>query len=224
MITSLCENVPTFELTWIEYLGDLGCCRLAVEHDDASDRHARSSVARSWYLKASDINPQVGHLYHRLAFSAETKHLQQLYYYGRSLSSVELFSDARKTAMPLFRKNLEARKSGPVPNLHDIEANLIIAHAHAFAHLSPEKLETASRECITRIDTYIGRNPKAWNEVGVNTAVISMAGWLDYGKNMHILRRLFLLRAKLREKPNYIVEELSPETLLAEQDPQNSNP
>ena len=61
MMALLYETVPTFEDTWIECLGDIGRYRMAIEDDDIRDREIWSSVARSWYQKAADRNPEVRH-------------------------------------------------------------------------------------------------------------------------------------------------------------------
>jgi hypothetical protein len=37
MVAPLYETVPVFEDTWIEYLGDLGRYRIAIEDDDIRD-------------------------------------------------------------------------------------------------------------------------------------------------------------------------------------------
>ena len=60
MMALLYETVPSFEDTWIECLGDLGRYRMAIGDEDVKDRDVWSGVARFWYGKAADKNPQVG--------------------------------------------------------------------------------------------------------------------------------------------------------------------
>lgn len=131
-ITSLSKSAPAFKLIWTKCLSELGRFGMAVEHDDASDRDAWSSLARFWFWKALDINPQIGRFYYCLASLDNTNYLHQLYYYSRSLSSIKPFSCAHETVMLLFRKHLELQKSGRLPSLHEVESNFINAHAHAF--------------------------------------------------------------------------------------------
>ncbi|KEQ70891.1 hypothetical protein M436DRAFT_9508, partial [Aureobasidium namibiae CBS 147.97] len=65
-VTLLYETVPSFEDTWIECLGDLARYRMAVEDIDMRDREIWGGVARDWYSKTSNRNPDVGRLYHHL--------------------------------------------------------------------------------------------------------------------------------------------------------------
>jgi hypothetical protein len=211
MVALLYETVPAFEDTWIECLGDLGRYRMAVEHEDIRDRETWANVARSWYLKASDRNPLVGRLYHHLAIMAGTNILQQVYYYGRSLSSVEPFPGARSSVWLIFRPYVEPSPKDPANNLPVIDFSFLNAHAHAFAHRPENKFEASSREYLAHLDNHIGRVTAKWKEQGVYTAVANISGWFDYGANSNILRQLLLLRQELRKNPGYIVEELPPE-------------
>lgn len=218
MVALLYETVPAFEDTWIECLGDLGRYRMAVEHEDIRDRETWANVARSWYLKASDRNPLVGRLYHHLAIMAGTNTLQQVYYYGRSLSSVEPFSGARSSVWLVFRPYVEPSPKDPPNNLPVIDFSFLNTHAHAFAHRSGDKFEASSREYLAHLDNHIGRVTAKWKEQGVYAAVTNISGWFDYGSNLNIFRQLFLLRQELRKDPSYIVEELPPEKSPEEKD------
>jgi hypothetical protein len=211
MVALLYETVPAFEDTWIECLGDLGRYRMAVEHEDIRDRETWANVARSWYLKASDRNPLVGRLYHHLAIMAGTNVLQQVYYYGRSLSSVEPFPGARSSIWLVFRPYVEPSPENPPNSLPVIDFSFLNAHAHAFAHRPGDKFEASSREYLAHLDNHIGRVTATWKEQGVYTVVTNISGWFDYGSNLNILRQLLLLRQELRKDPSYIVEKLPPE-------------
>tara|TARA_R110002060_G_scaffold57696_1_gene67903 strand:- start:481 stop:807 length:327 start_codon:yes stop_codon:yes gene_type:complete len=92
MMALLYETVPAFEDTWIEYLGDLGRYRMAIEDDDIRDRAVWTGVVRHWYSKASDKAPTTGRLYHHLAILARPNVLQQLFYYSKSLCVVTPFT------------------------------------------------------------------------------------------------------------------------------------
>ena len=59
MMALLYETVPSFENTWIECLGDLGRYRMAIGDEDVKDRDVWGGVARFWYEKAAEKNPQV---------------------------------------------------------------------------------------------------------------------------------------------------------------------
>jgi hypothetical protein len=81
MMTLLLESVRAFEETWIECLGDLARYRMAVEELDLRDREIWAGVARYWYNKAADRNPDVGRIQHHLAVLARLDVVQQLFYY-----------------------------------------------------------------------------------------------------------------------------------------------
>ena len=217
MMALLYETVPAFEDTWIECLGDLGRYRMAIEDEDIRDRETWASVARSWYSKAADKNPPVGRLYHHLAILARPNALQQVYYYGRSLNSVEPFPSARESVMTLFdplikRKVLEGSSTLPV------DSSFIEAHAHAFVRGPADRFEASSRGFLNQLDNHIGRVTAKWKEQGVYIAVTNIAGWFDYGVNLNILRQLFLLRAEQRKNSEYVVEELDPKVAPERQD------
>jgi hypothetical protein len=219
MMALLYETVPAFEDTWIECLGDLGRYRMAIEDEDIRNRETWAAVARSWYSKAADQNPPVGRLYHHLAILARPNALQQMYYYGRSLNSVEPFPSARESVMtlfdPLFRHNRLAD-----PSVLPVNSSFLEAHAVAFVRGSAERFEASCRDFLSQLDNHIGRVTAKWKEQGVYTAVTNISGWFDYGVNLNVLRQLFLLRARQRKNPGYVVEELNLELASENQDPQ----
>jgi hypothetical protein len=53
MMALLCETVPAFEDTWIEYL-DFLCHQMAIEDDDIREMQLRTAVDCQWHTKASD--------------------------------------------------------------------------------------------------------------------------------------------------------------------------
>ena len=61
MIALLYETVSSFENTWIECLGDLARYHMTIE-DDLQDREVWNKVARFWYSKGGDKDPDQGRL------------------------------------------------------------------------------------------------------------------------------------------------------------------
>ncbi|KAF9691745.1 hypothetical protein EKO04_010308 [Ascochyta lentis] len=210
MMALLYETVPAFEDTWIECLGDLGRYRMAIEDEDIRDRETWASVARSWYSKAADKNPTVGRLYHHLAILARPNALQQMYYYGRSLTSVETFPSARESIMTLL---------GPVLNPDQIaysnpslvDTSFITIHAHIFTRNITERYKTAQADFLNHLDNHIGRVTAKWKEQGVYVAVANSAGWFDYGVEANTLRLVFELRAKQRRRLRLTEEQVQAE-------------
>ena len=91
MLTLFVENVPSLEATWLECLGDLARYGMVVQEKGPLNREIWCKVSRSWYMQAADKNPGVGRLQHHLAVLSRPNILQQLFYYSKSLVSVEPF-------------------------------------------------------------------------------------------------------------------------------------
>jgi hypothetical protein len=212
MMALLYETVPAFEDTWIECLGDLGRYRMAIEDEDIRDRETWASVARSWYSKAADKNPTVGRLYHHLAILARPNALQQMYYYSRSLTSVEIFPSARESIMTLLGFALKPDQSGYSPP-SPIDTSFITAHAHIFARKIVEKCEAAQAEYFGQLDNHIGRVTAKWKEQGVYTAVTNSAGWLDYGVESNTIRLILEHRATQRRHSRLTEDQILNESL-----------
>jgi Est1 DNA/RNA binding domain len=102
MISLLLESVPSFEETWIGFLGDLPRFRMIIEEADMRDRKVCAGLARMWCDKASGKSPNVGRIQHHLAVLARPNIVQQLFYYSKALLSVNPFPNARKSVMLLF--------------------------------------------------------------------------------------------------------------------------
>ena len=182
MMALLYETVPTFEDTWIECLGDLGRYRMAIEDDDIRDREVWSGVARFWYGKASNNNPQVGRLYHHLAILARPFTLQQLSLYLRALTGVLPFESARASIMTLFNPILEGRESA-YHRASSVETIFIKAHGLLFTETSIEEFSNCVQQLRDGLmDSYIGRVTAKFKEQGVFAALSNIASLFDYGR------------------------------------------
>lgn len=217
MMALLYETVPAFEDTWIECLGDLGRYRMAIEDEDIRDRETWASVARSWYSKAADKNPTVGRLYHHLAILARPNALQQMYYYSRSLTSVETFPSARESIMTLLGPVLKTDQTAYAIS-SPIDASFITAHAHIFTRNIIEKFQVTRAEFLDHLDNHIGRVTAKWKEQGVYTAVTNTAGWFDYGVETNNLRLIFELRAKQRRHQHLTEDQIAVELSQAQKE------
>jgi hypothetical protein len=195
MMALLYETVPAFEDTWIECLGDLGRYRMAIEDEDVRDRETWAGVARSWYSKAADKNPNVGRLYHHLAILARPNALQQLYYYARSLTCVKPFASARESILTLLDPFL-GRQVTSYSHALPVDTSFIQAHGILFRTLSPDAFEDARQSFQSQLDNHIGRVTAKWREQGVYIAVTNIAGLFEYGSDDATLRQLLLLHGK----------------------------
>jgi hypothetical protein len=111
MMTLLLETVPSFKDTWIECLGDLSRCRMAIEDHDLKDREIWTHISRHWYSCASENAPSTGRLHHHLTILARLNALQQLYYYTKSLCVPIPFASAKESIVTLFDPLLESNTS-----------------------------------------------------------------------------------------------------------------
>ncbi len=66
---------------YVYIVGHLSRYRIAIEENEPRDREVWCNMARSWYNKASDRNPQEGRLYHHLAILTGHSTLAQLSLY-----------------------------------------------------------------------------------------------------------------------------------------------
>ena len=162
MMALLYEIVPAFEDTWIEYLGDLGRYRMAIEDDDIRDRERWTGVSRYWYSKASDKSPNTGRLYHHLAILARPNALQQLYFYAKSLCVPIPFPSARESIMTLFDPLL----NGSPQQLGPVDAAFVRVHGIFFSGKSKEQLEGSMNEFLSLLDDRIDREHSNWLEAG----------------------------------------------------------
>lgn len=101
MMTLLYETVPSLENTWMGFLRDFSPFMAAVE--GPGDREVWTGVAEEWASKIPDLMPNRGELYHHMALLAKPNALKQVYFYSRSLISVDLFLSARESTRSLFK-------------------------------------------------------------------------------------------------------------------------
>ncbi|KAJ9268376.1 hypothetical protein DTO212C5_5528 [Paecilomyces variotii] len=186
MMTLLLESVPAFQDTWIECLGDLARYRMAVEEVDMRDREVWSGVARYWYNKAADKNPDVGRIQHHLAVLARPNIVQQLFYYTKSLVSVQPFPSAKESILLLFNPLLD--RSRPVSERYPAAiAAFVSAHATLFVNGSIQQFIELSDKFLRLLDNYIARSGTLFREHGVHVVCSNYAAILEYGQKDAII-------------------------------------
>lgn len=102
MIAILYETLPGFSDAWVTCLGDLGRYRRAIEEEDIKEGEVWASVAKIWYVKASDKSPGTGRLHHHLAILARPHALEEPNFYVKSLFGSAPFGHARASIMTLY--------------------------------------------------------------------------------------------------------------------------
>ncbi|KAJ3551200.1 hypothetical protein NPX13_g11423 [Xylaria arbuscula] len=182
MIALLYETVPAFEDAWIEYLGDLGRYRMAIEDEDMRDREVWTSVSRYWYSKASDKAPATGRLYHHLAILARPNALQQLFFYTKSLCVPIPFGSAKESIMTLFDP-IFATGNYQHNRLSPIDVAFVKTHGILFSHKQLENFRPVVGEFLGGLDNHISRMAKGWMEAGYYIAIANCCALLSYGKD-----------------------------------------
>ena len=209
MVALLYETVSSFESTWIECLGDLGRYRMAIE-DDMRDREVWSGVARFWYGKGADKDPDQGRLYHHLAILARHSSLQQLSLYSKALTCVTPFESARSSIMTLFSPKLSGKDS---PYLRSIpfETMFIKVHGMLFSGTALENYDATLSQLIDLLDKYINRLAAEFKQQGIFAAIANICALFEYnggvrqtGAANSILRLCF---KPLRDAEDKAIEE-----------------
>jgi hypothetical protein len=155
--------------------------RMAVEEEDMKDRDTWASVARFWYCKAGDKNPNVGRLYHHLAILARSHPLQQLYLYSRSLTSVQPFQCARESIQTLLKPTLDNQ------TLNIPENDLLFIRCHACLYYENYTgFQENSAKFKSQLDPQISRITGKWREFGVYIASTNIGALFDLGQRNHI--------------------------------------
>ena len=154
---------------------------MATEDDEIRYREVWSDVARSWYSKAVDKNPQIGRFYHRLGILARTYSLQQLSFYTRSLTCITPFESARSSIMTFFN-SISSRRDPSSQISTSWETIFIRAHVILFTGQAIEIfLDVIQQLREGLLDTYIDRVTAKFKEQGVYATLANISALLEYG-------------------------------------------
>lgn len=209
-VTLLYETVPSFEDTWIECLGDLARYRMAVEEIDMRDREIWGGVARDWYSKTSNRNPDVGRLYHHLGILARPNAIQQAYYYCRALTCVQPFESAMESLSSLLSPLTKVEpERAVIPYVDETDSIFLCLHA--------KMLTLRSRTCGTQLhttistyrvwlDTQIRRQALKWKDHGVFIAVTNISACFGYGYYDNCLTKAYRKGTKVTNNLLYFQE------------------
>ncbi|BCR83056.1 uncharacterized protein ACHE_10458S [Aspergillus chevalieri] len=187
MMTLFLESVPAFEDTWIECLGDLARYGMAVEDSVARDHENWAGVARYWYHKAADKNPNFGRIQYHLAVLAYPDILQELSYYTKSLVSVDPFPPAGESIQLLFRPLLNE----PKPYNQPAVAVFMTIHGKLFMQRPLSDFKTLMNAYLLCLDGYIRQHRSAFKMHGVFIASCNFAAIFQYGSTDAVLSNEF---------------------------------
>ena len=185
MMSLLLETVPGFTDTWIECLGDLARYRMAIEQD--REIHTIwGGVAGRWYVKAADRHPQVGRLYHHSGI-LERPSLRKFYLYGRALTSVYPFLNAKESlstlCTPIVEDEHALRKGSK-----SADALVICFHARGFLS---QKTELVGQACSAALTMLEAQSENSIGAFGVPLAVTNISALLGFGSSNNVYRHWF---------------------------------
>jgi hypothetical protein len=185
MMSLLLETVPGFTDTWIECLGDLARYRMAIE-EDREIHTVWGGVAGRWYVKAADRHPQVGRLYHHSGI-LERPSLRKFYLYGRALTSVFPFLNAKESlstlCTPIVEDERALRKGSK-----SADALVICFHARGFLS---QKTELVGQACSAALTMLEAQSEDSIGAFGVPLAVTNISALLGFGSSNNVYRHWF---------------------------------
>ncbi|KAL4884158.1 hypothetical protein BJY04DRAFT_206014 [Aspergillus karnatakaensis] len=192
MMTLMVETVPKFEDTWTECLGDLSRYRMAVEDVDIGEREIWVGIARYWYNKVADRNPEVGRVQHHLAVLARPDIVQELFYYTKSLVCARPFTHTRESLVPLFTPLLRSpRTARRLPEL----TAFVTGHVFLFSGDTSDAFLTKSTEFLSLLEQTVGRMGSAFKLQGVYITSCNLAAVMEYASPGAFLPAEFLASA-----------------------------
>ncbi|KAF4553361.1 Hypothetical protein D9617_7g030880 [Elsinoe fawcettii] len=209
MMALLYETVTLFEDVWTECLGDLARYRMAIENHSISVREVWTDVARYWYTKASDRQPNVGRLYHHLGILARPHLPQQLYFYNKSLCCVQPFNNAKHSLKAVFEaaNTVLSVKPGEKKNepLQTLDATFVHMHSLIYEKQPGSQITMIVAQVQTLLRDNVSQSDKKWKQYGVFLVISNMAACFSYGAFESPLRRAM-------EQKNYTSAKSSPKS------------
>ncbi|KAB8236043.1 uncharacterized protein BDW43DRAFT_18599 [Aspergillus alliaceus] len=205
MLTLLLETVPAFEETWIECLGDLSRYGVVIEERGLLDHEIWVGIARYWYNKAVDKNPDVGRIQHHLGVLARPDIVQQLFYYTKSLVSVRPFPRTRVSILRFFSPLLQGPRGTSYPH---VTTAFVSAHGYLFTQATAVHFIQSADEFLSSLDKHIPRVGVSFRVQGVYLASSNIAAMLEYSNTDALLCAEFHQVAAQQSQP---CEALSPE-------------
>jgi serine/threonine protein kinase len=193
MLTSLLESIPAFQLTWMECLGDLARYCMGTK-ENMHDYNIYNKIARYWFTKAADLNPNNGRLQHHLAVLARLDPLQQLFYYSKSLTSVQPFTNARNSILLLFGPLLDPAKAMTKYSKFYPQILTLFVEAHGALFTKQADIstfQTPAEQFLDQLDKYTGIIGAQFQEQGTYIVLTNCAAIFDFGHDNAALPSMF---------------------------------
>lgn len=187
MMTLLLESVQAFEETWIECLGDLARYQMAVQEHNVYGREVWASVARYWYHKVADRSPHVGRIQHHLAVLSRPDIIQQLFFYTKSLVSIEPFVNTRESIQILFAPLSTALKAEKSHSEYPTTSAFVCAHGSLYSQGCTDEFITLAKSYLLQLGDYISQAGSSFRRQGAQMASCNIAAVFEYGNADAIL-------------------------------------
>ncbi|GAB1197921.1 hypothetical protein APSETT444_007227 [Aspergillus pseudonomiae] len=178
------QTVPAFEETWIECLGDLSRYGVVIEERGLLDHEIWVGIARYWYNKAVDKNPDVGRIQHHLGVLARPDIVQQLFYYTKSLVCVRPFPRTRVSILRFFSPLLQGPRVIGYPH---VTTAFVSAHGYLFTQATAVHFIKSSDEFLSSLEKYIPRVGVTFRMQGVYLTSSNFAAMLEYSNSDSLL-------------------------------------
>jgi Est1 DNA/RNA binding domain len=189
MMVLLVETVPALKTSWIEYLGHLSCARMAVSGSDSEVIYRR--LARDWFTKAANLNPNAGYLQYYIGCTAYPDVLCQLFYFYKAMASVQPFAQACESTSKLFGdlESVESRENDTL-----VLKRFIEVHKALFIRESPSMFNKPAQQFLGQLCRHAELSEHLFHNQGVLIAAINFASIFGLGNKgaevPDILRKL----------------------------------
>jgi hypothetical protein len=159
---------------------------------------------------AADRSPGVGRLYHHLAILARSEAFQQIYYYCRSFTCVQLFPSARESVLAVFEPIFNrSNTSAPISRIDTFYTKM---HGMIFLRRQLEDFKAVTSNFLELLDNHISRSGIKWREHGAWLAISNIGALFEHGSGNGVLRRLFEHLALRRRRDSEGAESESIDT------------
>jgi hypothetical protein len=182
---------------------------------DTASRRLHARIAEYWFWKAADLNPESGRIQHHFGVLSRPDVLKQLFYYLKSLISVQPHTGTRETIQFLFTGLPQMATHYPA----DHQALIVFVEAHAllFRRQDDSLFVQHANKFLSQLDGLPNITGNAFREQGVYIVASNYAAIFGYGHDDSELPTIFGTAKHKVELPAQDIKSSSKEVSLASQ-------
>jgi hypothetical protein len=169
LLTMLVDKPYDYRHMWLEALGDIARFSMAIGSVSNGDWRG---ISQYWYCRAANRSPGVGRLFHHCAVVCIYR-LDSLYYFCKSLLSLQPFAPSSETILSLFESNSEGEGNTPV-------AAFIKLHEMAFRNEPTADHSDAMNTMLPYVLSAVRRDHEFLLR-GAMLALCNIAALMSYG-------------------------------------------